>query len=292
MVQVPERDRGVGVVARLHGSPDRRWRLAENLQDTELAVALAAGRTYPEILYSALPRVTARHAFALQLKTTEDYVWNQRETTSRGTSILEFVDFGINRVKYACGVVSGLLKELKQASIAGKCRTMVVIDAFNIFTTNSTRIFDDKKVMVLPKNITLARAFYDMTKDDWCNGAVVLTVDETVDRVRTEDLYRVIRQISNIAINRAQCVRIIDLEFQDREESHLPRYLLRKEGFEHLDPFIPILVENYTVAEYESMVEYYKNRKWIRELTPSAQKELEMVTNRHPLTLMDRCKFL
>ncbi|RLU15970.1 hypothetical protein DMN91_011728 [Ooceraea biroi] len=196
----------------------------------------------------------------LDLKTTEDYVWNQREMLSKGAPLLELIDFGINRVKFACGAVNGLLNELKRASIAGKCKTMVLIDGFNAFTSSYTRIKDDNKVMMLPKQVTLARPFYDMTKDDWCNGAVVLTVDTLANK--------------------------------ERRESHLPRYLLGKEGFEHLDPFLPILTDDYTVAEFETIVEYYKERKWIRNITPSGQRELELITHKNPLGVVEQCKFL
>lgn len=196
----------------------------------------------------------------LDLKVSKDYVWNQREMTSQGTSILELVEFGMNRIKYACGVVDALIRELKLASIAGKCKTMAVIDGFNALTSSHTRIRNDNKVMVLPKRVSLAIPFFDITKNDWCNGAIVVTVDQTANK--------------------------------DRRESHLPRYLLGKEGFEHLDPFIPVLVEDYNVAEFDSMIEYYKDRKWIRNITSSGQRELELITNRNPFVLMDQCKFL
>ncbi|XP_070151335.1 small ribosomal subunit protein mS29 [Polyergus mexicanus] len=196
----------------------------------------------------------------LDLKTSKDYVWNQRETTSQGTSILELVDFGLNRIKYACGIVDALIRELKLASTAGKCKTMVIIDGFNAFTSSHTRIHDDNKAMVLPKQVSLAIPFFDITKSDWCNGAVVVTVDQTANK--------------------------------DRRESYFPRYLLGKEGFEHLDPFVPVLVDDYNIAEFDSMIEYYKDRKWIRNITASSQRELELITNRNPFVLMDQCKFL
>lgn len=104
--------------------------------------------------------------------------------TSQGTPISELIDFGIERMKYACGVVDALIRELKLASTAGKCKTLVMIDGFNAFTSNYTRIYDDNKVMVLPKQVSLAIPFIDITKDDWCNGAIVLTVDEKANRVR------------------------------------------------------------------------------------------------------------
>lgn len=123
--------------------------------------------------------------FVLQLKVSKDYVWNQREMTSQGTPILELVEFGMNRIKYACGVVDALIRELKLASTAGKCKTMVLIDGFNAFTSSHTRIRDDNKAMVLPKQVTLAIPFFDITKNDWCNGAIVVTVDQTANKVCT-----------------------------------------------------------------------------------------------------------
>jgi len=79
--------------------------------------------------------------------------------------------------------VEALIKELKLASTAGKCKTIVVIDGFNSFTSTFTRIYDDNKVMILPKQVSLARPFFDITKNDWCNGAVVLTVDAKANKV-------------------------------------------------------------------------------------------------------------
>lgn len=195
----------------------------------------------------------------LDLKTSKDYVWNQHEMNSQGTPILQLIEFGMSRMKYACGVVDALIKELKYASTAGKCKTIVVIDGFNALTSDSTRIRDDNKVVVPPNKVSLAIPFLDITKDDWCNGAVVLSVDRIATFV---------------------------------EGSDLPRYLLGKEGFERLDPFVPILIDDYNSAEFDSVIQYYKERKWIRNISPESQKELELVTNRNPLVLMQQCNFL
>lgn len=103
---------------------------------------------------------------------------------SQGTPILDLIEFGMNRMKYACGVVDALLKELKLASTAGKCKTIVVIDGFNALTSDSTRIRDDNKIVVPPNKVSLAIPFLDITKDDWCNGAIVLSVDRIATKVR------------------------------------------------------------------------------------------------------------
>lgn len=96
------------------------------------------------------------------------------------------IDLGINRLKYASEIIIALMSELKEASIAGKCNTLVVIDGYNTFFTETTRIFNDNKVMMLPEKISLTIAFLDITKHDWCNGAVVLSVDQLAVNVRTQ----------------------------------------------------------------------------------------------------------
>ncbi|KAL0103335.1 hypothetical protein PUN28_017545 [Cardiocondyla obscurior] len=197
----------------------------------------------------------------LDLKTTKDYEWNKREMTPQGIPIIDLIDFGISRIKYGCGVVEALIREIKLASTAGKCKTLVIVDGFNSFTSGETRIFDDNKVMIPPEKVSLLTPFFDITKSNWCNGAIVLTVDKMAST-------------------------------QERQDSDLPRYLLGKEGFEHLDPFIPVLVENYNDAEFDSIIEYYKDRKWIRNITPTGQKEIELLSNKNPLNLMEQCKFL
>ena len=78
---------------------------------------------------------------------------------------------------------------------------------------------------------------------------------------------------------------------QERRESYLPRYLLSK-GFDHLDPFLPVAVENYTQDEFDTVIEYYKNRKWIRHITLEGQKELKLLSGSNPFKLMEYCKHL
>ena len=110
-------------------------------------------------------------------------MWSQRETTPSGAPILEMIEFGINRVKFASEVIFSLMDELKQASIAGNCKTMVVIDGFNAFYSDCTRIKNDNKVFVPARQVTLSQAFINITKCDWNHGAVILSVDKTAVKV-------------------------------------------------------------------------------------------------------------
>ena len=93
------------------------------------------------------------------------------------------IDFGINRIKFASEIIITLMDELKQASIAGKCKTMVVIDGYNAFFANYTRIKNEQKQFVAADKITLTHAFLNITRNDWNNGAVVVSVDSRAVKV-------------------------------------------------------------------------------------------------------------
>lgn len=194
----------------------------------------------------------------LDLRTTKDYVWSKRETTPANSTLTELVEHGINRVKYATDTIELLMNELKLHSSESKCKTMVVIDGYNAFFYPRTRILTDTKGKVKPAQVTLTAPFLNITNYDWNNGVCILAVDK-------------------IALT------------EDRMESELPRYLLGEEGFEHLDPFVPIRVENYTEQEYENCIKYYLDRKWIQNSVDEFDKELKFLSGKNPYKLMEIC---
>ncbi|XP_058830079.1 small ribosomal subunit protein mS29 [Topomyia yanbarensis] len=194
----------------------------------------------------------------LDLKVSREYVWSKRETTPAGSPILELVEHGINRAKFSCDAIAALLQELREQSTEGKLRTMVVIDGFNAFFHPHTRILMENKVRATPEKLTLTKPFLDITSHGWSNGVCILAVDR-------------------MALT------------EDRMESDLPLYQLRREGFEHLDPFVPVRVDNYSEEEYYSCVQYYLNRKWIQTTADGFDKELEFLSGRNPYKLMQLC---
>lgn len=194
----------------------------------------------------------------LNLKTTKDYVWSKRETTPTGSTLTELIEHGINRVKFASDTITALLSEIKQYSTAGKCKVMVGIDGYNAFFHDKTRILAENKAKVTPDKITLTKPFLDITNYDWTNGVCIITVDR-------------------IALT------------EERMESSLPRYQLGKEGFEHLDPFIPIKVGNYSEEEYQNCIGYYLDRRWIQNTTEGFDNELKHLSNKNPYNLMSIC---
>lgn len=196
----------------------------------------------------------------LELKCSKEYVWSKRETTAAGASLMELIDHGIARIKFACDIIAVLLEELKEQSTQGKCKTMVAIDGYNAMFWPRTYLHGETRShKITTDQITLTNPFLNITKYDWTNGVCVLVVDQIA---LTDDV---------------------------DAESELPRYLLTKEGFEHLDPFVPVQVGNYTELEFKRCIEYYLNRRWIQNSKEGFDDELKFVSGMNPFDLMQRC---
>lgn len=114
----------------------------------------------------------------LDVRTTKDYVWSKRETTTANSTLLELVDHGINRAKYASEVITVLLEEIKSQSTNGKIRTMVLIDGYNSLFYEQTFLKGEHKVMIPSSKITITKPFLELTKHNWSNGLCVLSVDK------------------------------------------------------------------------------------------------------------------
>ncbi|XP_046447592.1 28S ribosomal protein S29, mitochondrial-like [Daphnia pulex] len=194
----------------------------------------------------------------LELKTSNTYTWSKREVTAEGSPLSELIDLGLNRAKYATGCIVALLDELKKAASSKQCRVLVVIDGFNSFFSRKSNVIREDKSMVLPSDFLLTDALLSLTRNDWNNGAVVVSVDPSAHP-------------------------------PELRESPLPRYLLGKTGFEHLDPFVPIEVQNYNDKEFRSQIDYYIERNWLQQpkaRTDNGRAELSFTSGKHPYSLM------
>lgn len=194
----------------------------------------------------------------LNLTTSKEIVWSKRESTPAGATLSELIEHGIARVKYASEVMSVLVAELKAHSTAGRCKVMVGIDGFNAFFHPKTLIKSDMKQKMTPDKITISEPFLNITKYDWTNGVCVLVADR-------------------IAMT------------EGHTDSEMPRYLLGKEGFEHLDPFVPVRVDGYSDKEFQTCIDYYVNRRWIQNQTEGFDKELKFLSGKNPFRLMRVC---
>lgn len=64
------------------------------------------------------------------------------------------------------------------------------------------------------------------------------------------------------------------------------------QGWEKLDPFIPIPVSNYNELEMESVINYYVDRHWLQTVNGASaegRKELVALSGYNPMTLMQVC---
>ncbi|KAL0851577.1 hypothetical protein ABMA28_007359 [Loxostege sticticalis] len=192
-----------------------------------------------------------------ELKVSKEYVWSKREKTEAGAPLAQLVEHGISRVKYACDVVDALIKEIKTLSHNKQCKTFVAIDGFNSFFYPLTRLSTPTKKKVKPEEVTLTTTFMELTKNDWTNAVILLSADQ-------------------LAVP------------DDHQESHFPRYLLYKKGFEHLDPFVPVEVGRYSEKEFLSCASYYRDRLWLRG-PPEIDTELKFTSACNPYRFMEQC---
>ncbi|XP_041035612.1 28S ribosomal protein S29, mitochondrial [Carcharodon carcharias] len=196
--------------------------------------------------------------FLKQLKTQQKYIWSKREVTEEGRPLAEVVDQGLTRVKNASDAVGILFKELKAQCLSDTYRMLVAIDGVNALWGPTTMKKEDRS-QVLAGELTLIHNLKKLVNNDWSGGAVVTTLTQT---------------------GALGCAQL----------SHLPFELLRKEGFDAMDPFVPVEVKNYSQKEFESCYHYYIDRKWIQHekaCTEEGKKELIFLCNYNP-GILDR----
>ncbi|CDQ92857.1 unnamed protein product [Oncorhynchus mykiss] len=103
-----------------------------------------------------------------------------------------------------------------------------------------------------------------MINNDWCGGAVIATLSQTGSLYAPSSAY-------------------------------LPQELLGEEGFDSMDPFVPVPVSLYSEKEFESCYLYYLDRHWLQHphsQTEEGKKELIFLSNRNPSVLERLCAFL
>ncbi|XP_040608364.1 28S ribosomal protein S29, mitochondrial isoform X4 [Mesocricetus auratus] len=117
---------------------------------------------------------------------------------------------------------------------------------------------------IAPEELALVHSLRKMVKNDWHGGAIVLSLSQTGSLFKSRTAY-------------------------------LPHELLGKEGFDALDPFLPILTSNYNPKEFESSFQYYLENNWLQHekaATEEGKKELKFLSNCNPGQLERLCASL
>ncbi|KFQ71517.1 hypothetical protein N335_10253, partial [Phaethon lepturus] len=175
---------------------------------------------------------TSNERFLKEIKTHKKYVWGKRESTEEGRPLGEVVEQGLARVRNASDAVGVVLKEIKHQCHLGSFRLLVAVDGVNALWGRTTLKKEDKSP-VSPEELTLVYNLRKMMMNDWNGGAIVTTLSQTGSLFKPSSAY-------------------------------LPQELLGKEGFDALDPFVPVPVPNYSPREFESCYRYYLDRKWLQ----------------------------
>lgn len=198
--------------------------------------------------------------FLKDIRVSQRYLWTKREVTEAGSPLGEVVDFGLSRMKFASDCIGAILKEVRIQAAKHKFKLLVAIDGVNAFWCRTT-IKNAEKELLMADQLSLVHNFKKMLLPTWTHGAIVCSVDALANP-------------------------------RDRRDLHTPNYLLGKEGFKWMDPFIPIHVPYYSEKEAYSCIEYYLDRNWIQHeaaQTEEGKKELIFLSNRNPFQLMRIC---
>ncbi|KAG0725998.1 28S ribosomal protein S29, mitochondrial [Chionoecetes opilio] len=198
----------------------------------------------------------------LQLETQKEYTWSRREVTEVNSPLMELVETGIGRARYSSDCVLALTSELKAHAAEGRCKVAVVVDGINTFFAPVSRYRGEDRSFVDPQHFTLFHAFKQLFTTDWKNGVLV----GSLDRLANES---------------------------SKRGSHLPRYLLRQKGWEALDPFVPIPVDDYDDLEFRSAIDYYLERRWLQNPmanTDMGRRELAALSAHNPFNLVQVCR--
>lgn len=174
-----------------------------------------------------------------------------------------FLSQGLTRVRNATDAVGVVLKELKAQSALGLFHLLVAVDGVNALWGRTTLKKEDR-TLIAPEELSLVHNLRKMVKNDWHGGAIVLSLSQTGSLFKSRTAY-------------------------------LPHELLGKEGFNALEPFLPILIPNYNPKEFESSFQYYLENNWLQHekaSTEEGRKELRFLSNCNPEQLERLCASL
>jgi len=217
--------------------------------------------------------------------THREYVWSARDKTEVGSPLLDVVDLGCERLVFAADAFNVLIRELKLNCNEDNCKLMVLVDGVNCLFSEHTFVHRERRIFEKPKykyyedwkslnatvdECTTLVSIKKLLKNDYKNAVVITTADKTA-KLKLKD-----------PPNRWWISRERDMK--PDTESHLPFALLGEGGWSHLEPFIPVEVNNYSEHELNSMIDYNIERRWLRKEAGNDvhRREIDFLTGRNP----------
>lgn len=182
-----------------------------------------------------------------ELKTSKTYEWSKLEKTDVGRPLTEIVEMGLSAPFTASDCVGALLEELKKQSSSGSIHLFVAIDNANSLY-GKTLVKRADRTYALAGDLTLVYHLRELFNNSWTNGICLLVADK--------------KELS---------------DSRDAETIPLntPLELFGEEGFEAIDPFLPVETTVYSKEEISNMYEYYKEKMWISSKNGRSEKALK-----------------
>ncbi|TGZ68585.1 hypothetical protein CRM22_004192 [Opisthorchis felineus] len=191
--------------------------------------------------------------------TTRDVHWTRVDSTPAGTPWTELIKFCIARKKYSTDCIGILLREMRSlCSQPDGPPCLVIVDGVNFLWCRGT-LLKDKTLhcRVTVDRLAIVHHLRRVLRADWRHGAILTSLN-------------------------------IRAAWPTDREKYTPGYLLGKDGFECMDPFIPIPVENYTSAEVDACLRFYAENHWLTNPaahTPAGRAEIVFLADSNPLEL-------
>ncbi|CAF0739089.1 unnamed protein product [Didymodactylos carnosus] len=216
-------------------------------------------------------------------RTKFNYEWSTRESTPTGTHLLDLIDYATDRIKYASECVGAIVKEVKSQVREKNLKTLVTFDGVNSYFGPSWIMRPDHSTCK-PDEVVMVKYLKELLLPDWNNAFIVCTIgskEYMIPRKRRRTEY-IVSYPHFREHHRQKGVLMYDGPMTIKS-------LLRTEGIEAMEPFVPIEVGKYTEKEFDNQIRYYIDRNWIQNLRgreEEGKKEILFYTARNPYEIM------
>lgn len=191
-------------------------------------------------------------SFLQKITTTGEYVFSSKEKVEKGEPLSNIIKLGLYRGSYASDAVGILLKEV---AMQDQYKVLFACDSVNALYGKSFLKYKGEIVPI--EKLSLIRHFSKLLKPESqiMNGCSLVAMSDKVFGSMPSDF---------------------------KNDFH-PKAILPKEVHQQFSSFTHLTVSEYTEAEYNIVMKYYKQKEWLqRNLTPALLEEISFYTYRNP----------
>jgi len=217
---------------------------------------------------------------------SQHYQLSSRESVQEGDPLTALVELGIGRPPLAAACVLLLSRELRAAANRGSIRLAVLVDELNAcWSLDSVYKRDDRYRTPIPAaDFTLVCAVTELLRCDWRGGCVVGAVD-----VKTKPWAERGAGATRSGLKPGHNHNRLN-HLPQLPQLYTPRHLLGSQGWDHLEPFVPVRVPEYSSEEVASTVRMMAALQWVSRaeaLTDDGMRQVAFVTGGNAWHLND-----